>query len=129
MRSKTSFFHKGLAANLFKRCWPVWVGYLLLMVLMFPVSVNNSISVWRAPMEEMPRYLTSQIISNGCSAVQISFFACMAVVMAVFSYLYNSRTCGMINALPIRRETVFCTVWLTGLLPLLLADCLAVGIA
>ena len=41
MRSKTSFFHKGLAANLFKRCWPVWVGYLLLMVLMFPVSVNN----------------------------------------------------------------------------------------
>ena len=129
MRSKTSFFHKGLAANLFKRCWPVWVGYLLLMVLMFPVSVNNSISVWRAPMEELPQYLTSQIISNGCSAVQISFFACMAVVMAVFSYLYNSRTCGMINALPIRRETVFCTVWLTGLLPLLLADCLAAGIA
>ena len=28
MRSKTSFFHKGLAANLFKRCWPVWLGYL-----------------------------------------------------------------------------------------------------
>ena len=69
MRSKTSFFHKGLAANLFKRCWPVWVGYLLLMVLMFPVSVNNSISVWRAPMEEMPH---QQRLQRGAD-----FFLCL----------------------------------------------------
>ena len=129
MRSKTSFYHKGLAANLFKRCWPVWLGYLVLMLLQFPVSINNSISMWRAPMDELPNYLMTQIISNGCSTAAISFFACMAVVMAIFSYLYNSRTCGMINALPIRRETVFCTVWLTGLVPLLLADCLAAAIA
>ena len=129
MRSKTSFFHKGLAGNLFKRCWPVWLGYLVLMLLIFPISVNNSISAWRAPMDELPRYLMSQIFNSACTTVGIALFACMAVVMAVFSYLYNSRTCGMINAFPLKRETVFSTVYLMGLLPLLMADCLAAGVA
>ncbi|MBQ3374681.1 MAG: hypothetical protein IJG40_16270 [Oscillospiraceae bacterium] len=128
MRSKTSFFHKGLAGNLLKRCWPVWLGYLVLMLLIFPISVNNSISAWRAPMAELPNYLASQILSSACNTVGIALFACMVVVMAVFSYLYNSRTCGMINAFPLKRESVFCTVYLTGLLPLLLADCLAAGV-
>ena len=107
MRSKTSFFHKGLAGNLLKRCWPVWLGYLVLMLLIFPISVNNSISAWRAPMAELPNYLASQILSSACNTVGIALFACMVVVMAVFSYLYNSRTCGMINAFPLKRESVF----------------------
>ena len=50
--------------------------------------------------------------------------ASLLSVMAVFSYLYSKRSCSLINSLPVRRETAFVTVCLTGLLPLLLAELL-----
>ena len=42
--------------------------------------------------------------------------------MAVFSYLYASRSVGMLHALPLRREGLFLTNYLSGLLFLLLPN-------
>jgi len=36
--------------------------------------------------------------------------------VAVFSYLYNSRSANMIHALPVRREELFVTNYLSGFL-------------
>ena len=125
MKFKTSFFHKGLALNLLRRCWPVWLAYLALMIFEFPMNIYGNMQSWRGPLPDLADMLANNILQSACSAAEISFFACIVVVMAVFGYLYNMRTCGMINAFPVRRETVFCTFALTGLVPMLLADCLA----
>ena len=125
MKFRTSFFHKGLALNLLRRCWPVWLAYLAVMIFEFPMNIYGNMQSWRGPLPDLADMLTNNILQSACSAAEISFFACIVVVMAVFGYLYNMRTCGMINAFPVRRETVFCTFALTGLVPMLLADCLA----
>lgn len=46
------------------------------------------------------------------------FIFVMALVtgMAMFSYLYNSRACNMIHAMPVTRRQLFSTNVLTGLL-------------
>ena len=129
MQSKISFFHKGLSRNLMHRCWPVWVGYLALIVFQFPAAVYSNIQTWRGMDAEFSDFVTQQILNSACVSAQISFFASIVVVMAVFGYLCNSRTCGMIHSFPVRRETVFCTFALTGLFPMLLADFLTALLA
>ena len=122
MRSKTSFFNSGLAWNLLKRSWPFWFCYLALLVLAFPVSLYNATHYWRDTGEALADYKALSIPQSGCTLAILSFFVCIIAVMIVFSYLYNARTCGLVCSLPLSRETVFCTVYLTGLLPLLAAD-------
>ena len=124
MRSKTSFFNSGLAKNLLRRSWPFWFCYLALLMLIFPVSLYNVTHNWRSTGEELVDFKAYWILSNGCTAAQLSFFVCIIAAMIVFSYLYNPRTCGLVCSLPLRRETVFGTAYLAGLLPLLAADCL-----
>ena len=124
MRSKTSFFNFGLAKNLLRRSWPFWFCYFALLMLLFPVSLYNVTHNWRSTGEELTDFKASWILNSGCMVALLSFFVCIIAVMIVFSYLYNSRTCGLICSLPLRRETVFCTAFLTGLLPLLAADVL-----
>ena len=119
MRSKTSFFNFGLAKNLLRRSWPFWFCYFALLMLLFPVSLYNVTHNWRSTGEELTDFKASWILNSGCMVALLSFFVCIIAVMIVFSYLYNSRTCGLICSLPLRRETVFCTAFLTGLLPLL----------
>ena len=54
----------------------------------------------------------------------VSFVAGALMAMAMLSYLYFPRDCGLINSLPLRRETVYFTAVLTGLVPMLLTDVL-----
>ena len=122
MRSKTSFFNSGLAWNLLRRSWPFWFCYLALLVLAFPISLYNATHYWHDTGEALADYKALSIPQSGCTLAILSFFVCIIAVMIVFSFLYNARTCGLVCSLPLKRETVFCTVYLTGLLPLLAAD-------
>ena len=124
MRSKTSFFNFGLAKNLLRRSWPFWFCYFALLMLLFPVSLYNVTHNWLGTGEELIDFKANWILSNGCVMAVLSFFVCIIAAMIVFSYLYNARTCGLVCSLPLRRETVFLTAYLTGLLPLLAADVL-----
>ena len=124
MRSRTSFFNFGLAKNLLRRSWPFWFCYFALLMFHFPVSLYNVTHNWRSTGEELIDFKARWILNNGCVAAFLSFFVCIIAAMIVFSYLYNTRTCGLVCSLPLKRETVFCTAYLTGLLPLLTADIL-----
>ena len=124
MKSGTSFFHKGIAANLLKRCWPLWSCYLALLLFLVPVQLLVGLHAGNYRGMPVELWLRQQILQTGCAMPAISFVVCVITAMAMFSYLYNTRTCGMMNALPVRRETLFSTVWLSGILPLLAADLL-----
>ena len=124
MKSGTSFFHKGIAANLLKRCWPVWSCYLAFLLLLVPVSLFNGLRMRSYGAMPVALWIEQGILQSGRTLVFASFGVSIIVVMAMYSFLYNSRTCGMMNAFPVRRDTVFSTAWLSGILPLLAANLL-----
>lgn len=119
MKSKISFFNRGISRNLFRRFWPLWAVYLALLLLLVPGTQSPLTASIR---DGADIYLDANIVEFGIALVYISALVGVAAAMAMFHYLYQARSCGMMNTLPVRRETMFCTAWLTGLVPLLLAD-------
>lgn len=133
MKSKISLFNPGIAKNLLRRFWPLWSAYFAVIVYLLPVKLYNQIVYirdwqifnWQISVS----FLSDFLLKCGVLMMWVSAVACILAVMAVFGFLYGTRSCGMIASLPVRRETVFFTCCLTGLLPLLLADVLALLIA
>ena len=124
MRSEISFYNKGLGKNLFRRLWPVWCAYLIVVLIVLPLGLSGRSYLIGA---ERLR-INAMILKQATIMAPVSFVAGVVMVMAAFSFLYDKRACGMICALPIRRETVFSTVCLSALVPMLVSDCLAAGI-
>ena len=119
MKSKTSLFNKGVALNLLKRCWPLWTGYFVLLLLVTPAVLSGRVD--RLAPGEMLNYT---LLNTGADVVYISMAVGVLAAMAMFNYLYSTKSCGMMNMLPLRRETMFLTAFLTGLVPMLASDVL-----
>ena len=119
MKLKTSLFNKGVALNLLKRCWPLWTGYFVLLLLVTPAVLSGRVD--RLAPGEMLNYT---LLNTGADVVYISMAVGVLAAMAMFNYLYSTKSCGMMNMLPLRRETMFLTAFLTGLVPMLAADVL-----
>lgn len=119
MRSGTSFFNPGLAKSLVKRFWPLMLTYLAVLLLTLPLQISSLTGQsWYA------QRLNYEILRLASEGVVYSALAALLIAMAMFSHLYNKRDCGLINSLPLRRETTWLTACLTGLLPLLLCPVL-----
>ena len=119
MRSRTSFFNPGLARSLVKRFWPLMLTYLAVLLLTLPLQISSLTG--QSWYDERLNYEILRLASEG---VVYSALAALLIAMAMFSHLYNKRDCGLINSLPLRRETTWLTACLTGLLPLLLCPVL-----
>lgn len=125
MKSKTSFFNPGIAKNLLRRCWPLWVCYLAALLAILPLAlmrVVNSHYTEEISIAGALGYAT-MVSSQMLSILSLIMGALTAMV--VFGYLYNTRGMGLMNSLPVTRTTMFWTAWLTGLLPMLAADVVA----
>ena len=127
MAQKTSFFNWGLSRSWLKRCWPLWTTYLAAWLIALPQSVP-----------ELRRYsdilsytvnVNTNVVRLGQNMAEMSIFAGIIAAMLMYSYMYSSRSCGMMNALPVRRETVFTTAFITGLVPFLIADVIVIAAA
>lgn len=127
MKSRTSFFNRGVAKNLLQRCWPLWAAYFAFLLLILPLMLRQQVLNNTGYMGLVP-LLDDTVAGMGEEMMIISFVISILAAMAMFGYLYQPRACGMMNALPITRSTMFFTAWLTGLVPLLLADLLAVAL-
>ena len=112
-----------MSLHLLRRFWPLFLSWFAILLLAC-VSL------------EVPEYLRKEpilyvsnfrqiILSSAEPLVWAAFFGGALVAMAMLSYLYFPRDCGLINSLPLRRETVYFTAVLTGLVPMLLCDVLA----
>ena len=125
MRSRTSFFDKRVSLHLLRRFWPLWLAWLAVLLLAGFAADADSFRT------EPVRYVSNlrvNLMTSGEALAWVSFFAGALIAMAMLSYLYFPRDCGLINSLPLRRETVYFTAVLTGLVPMLLCDVLACGI-
>lgn len=124
MKSGISLFDKGIAKNLFRRYWPLWAAYLLLLLIMLPASMyssaaNRSDTIW----------LNEDILRSAQTLLYVSFAGAALSALAVFGFMYSSRSCSLICSMPVRRETVFVTATVMGLLPLLLSELLTFGVS
>ena len=114
MRSKTSCFNGTLFRKNLSRYWPLW-GLASFGGAMFPLAMllellHDGFRFW-SPLETRQAYYT--VLSYGVPVISIVYAILCA--MAVWSYLYNARSVGMMHTLPIRREGLFVTNVLSGL--------------
>lgn len=125
MKQKTSYFNWGISRSYLKRCWPLWAVYFAVLLLCLLAAIPDYLSrSYGGDFNSLFSSVNGMILNVARASFVISFFTAILAAMVVYSYLYNTRACGMMNSLPIRRETAFITAYLTGLVPLILADVL-----
>ena len=124
MQSKTSF-SKYFNATLFRRnltrFWPLWgmasfAGSLFPLALLVQFLRSEDFYMWNRPLD-----FTEMYYSVAAYAVPIvSLLYAILCAMLVWSYLYNSRSVGLLHTLPIRREGLFFTNFLSGMAMMLI---------
>lgn len=114
MRSATSFFDKPLFRSQLKHTWPLWLGYTALWLFLVPVMLFSELSAYQGGYSAADAsYL---LLNTGVrGGIFISFFFGLFFAMLAFSHLTQSRATNGFHALPVRRETIFLTAYLTGL--------------
>ena len=116
MRSVTSYFNPTLFRKNLARFWPIWGLYGLIWLSLLPIGILlESAEGWTlVRAHELPlQYLEENAWFSPATFTALIFSILAA--MAVFSYLYNSRSVGLFHALPLRREGLFLTNYLSGL--------------
>lgn len=112
-RPYLTLFRKDLA-----RFWPLWAAYTALWFLLIPLEIFNQgeylartyagfgMSGWAGD-------YAMQAVCQGAGAISSAVYGVLCA-MAVWSYLYNSRSANMAHALPVRREGQFAAHFLSG---------------
>ena len=128
MQSATSFFNRALFRKNLQRFWPLWFGYVLIWLLLLPLPLLNELADYHGvPTMADASYYLLQIGAYGglvMGAVFGVFFA-----MAMFAYLTNPRATQGFHSMPVRRETLYATNYLTGLACMVSALVLAFALA
>lgn len=111
MRSATSFFDMPLMRMQLRRAWPLLAAETLLWIFLLPAPLPGFLSgdtgYWI-----YEQHILESALKGGVymAAVFGLFFAILS-----FFYLFNTRATNCCHALPLRRETLFMTSYLTGL--------------
>lgn len=123
MRSKTLYFNKTLFLKDLSRFWPLWGGASFIGAL-FPLAMLSKLLRYGgyagvsagAPLEMTKLYY--DVLQAAVPVVCLLYGLLCA--MAVWNYLYNARSAGLMHTLPIRREGLFVTSFLAGAAMLLI---------
>ena len=114
MRSATSFFDKTLFRSQLKHTWPLWLGYTALWLFLVPVMLFSELSAYQGSYSAVDA--SGLLLNAGVrGGIFISFVFGLFFAMLAFSHLTQSRVTNGFHALPVRRETIFLTAYLTGL--------------
>ena len=122
MQSGKSFFNQTIFGKTVRRFWPLWLLYAGIWFFVLPMPLLGQLR-WqlRPDAVECASNVLTFAIKGGTI---ISFIFSAFTAMAVFSHLYNSKGTGMFCVLPVRREGMFFSCFLAGLLPVLLINVL-----
>lgn len=109
---KMGWFSLTLFRKNWGRFWPLAAGYGLIQFFMLPMGLfleadyrSGSVEGW-----------INAVLRNGTNyAALLGLVFGILAAMALFSYLMNNRAVGMLHSLPMRREGLFLTNWVTGL--------------
>lgn len=97
MKSRTSSCKAAAFRKDITRFWPVWVGYILCLIIVQVLQSNDDLDYWYAA--NMGEGISLMgIVNLGYGFV---------VAMMLFGDLFNSRMCNGIHSLPLKREHWF----------------------
>lgn len=121
MRSKTSCFNKTLFLKNLTRFWPLWggasfIGALFSLALLSQLLRYGKDSIASEPLEMTLGYYG---ILSGLVPIICLLYGLLCA-LAVWGYLYSARSVNLMHILPIRREGLFVTNFLSGYVMLLL---------
>ena len=117
MKSKISFFNKTIFQKNITLYWPIWVLYTVILIFAQPVmfwSENYFLRFYDTfsyydKLENLVEVLYLDM------HVYLIAFVALASGMALFHYLYNSKSANMIHAFPVDRTQLFGTNVVSGL--------------
>lgn len=125
MRSGTSCFNSSLFFKNLTRFWPLWTVYGLIWAFILPLQflvLPGRSGLYGEDVSQLLLEQAGRVAATLSSGVIISFFFGIFAAMAVFSYLYSSRSACMLHSLPMDRTGLFVTNYLSGLSFLLLPN-------
>ena len=130
MKSDRLSFNSAIARNTLRRCWPMWAAYLVYLIITLPVSILSFIrmNAWRTDLVAWKMELNYRILNLGMDQAKAAIVIGVLAVMVLFGYLYSSRGNTLMNSLPVKRESLFLTLYLTGLVPMLLCQVLVLAL-
>ena len=97
------------------RFWPIWGAYCVALLLMPLLLLTDGLSRMPGSRFTAEDVATGVLAFAGPIGLTLAAVFSIFAVMAVFSYLYNPRSVGLMHSLPIRREGLFLTNYLSGL--------------
>lgn len=119
---KQSLLSPALLASNVKRFWPLWLAFAAawLVCLVLPMAliapmVSNVMNAFSSPMGEI------WIVLQAASVCGIALASFLSAVL-VFEYLFSQPSALFHGALPLKRTPLFASVYLAGLLPLLVIE-------
>lgn len=115
MQSKTSFFNFAVFKNNIARMWPVWAVYLAILIMMFPATMATEMNYSYYDMQtpiDIAKDLMQTVTYAGLPLLAAGFGIVSA--MALFNYLYTTKSAGMIGSFPITRRALFFTNYMSG---------------
>ncbi len=118
MKLKTSFINRGILLNDLKRFSWIGAGYLLLLLAVVPLKVFMLYSRAQASQVNYTiDYLRIfQFDSYSPTQVMLMIIVPVAAGLLLFRYLQDGRAADAAHALPVRRETLYSTHVLAGLI-------------
>lgn len=129
MRYGTSFCNLTVCRKHLSRFWPLWVAWLLVVLLLLPGQALVLLQMDAG--QQGGQYLANfaqnvpRDLCNSSVVLALSLLVGLLAAMAGCSHLYNSRSANFMGALPLRREGLFLSHYLSGLTMVLIPPVLA----
>ncbi len=112
---KKGWFSLTLFRKNWTRFWPLAAGYGLIQFFALPMDLITQAGYGVGRNSSLSQRFAGEIFSATGWAAPLGLVFGLLAAMALFFYLMNNRSVGMLHALPIRREGLFLTNWMTGL--------------
>ena len=112
MQSRKSYFNLSLLGKDIRRFFPCWALYSVLLALLFFLTQETLLLDYGSRAVRIALSLAES--ANSFAAVYL-FYAFLNAQM-LFGYLYDSRACNGLHAMPVRREGWFLVHLAAGLL-------------
>lgn len=123
MKSKISFFNLAIFRKDITRFWPLWVLDLVILQLLVPIPIVSFLSAEiksGAASGKMKTVLANEFAFYGgylTDSIHICIL-CIVIAVFVFSYLTKAKEAYTVHSFPARRETLFFSHYLAGLVML-----------
>ena len=122
MKSNRLSFNAAVAKHSLPRVLLLLLGYVLFLLFSFTLPLAHQLRDSAALLHLPENYFHQRVLNSAQNQAAFSFVAAQILAALLFSDLYNSRGATRLGLLPARRESIFLSSALVGLLPMLVAQ-------